>query len=165
MTAVMRGSRGPAVLLAGSLFVADQVTKLIMLHMVDLAAGPVRVLPVLDFVLVWNRGISYGLFQQSGAGRWILVALTIAATVALTVWMLRTERQRTRLALAAVVGGALGNLVDRIAYGAVVDFVHIHWGTWSWYVFNVADAAIVVGVAVLVLDGLFTRPSPAAANE
>jgi len=125
---------------------------------------PIRLAPILDITLVWNRGISYGLFQQDGTGRWILVSFTAAAVVALAAWMWRTSRQVTRLAVAAIVGGAVGNLIDRVAYGAVVDFVHLHWGTWSWYVFNAADAAIVLGVAVLLVDSLF-GPNEAKATR
>lgn len=150
----MRG-RPLALALAAALFVIDQATKIMVLA-IPRDTLPIRVAPVLDITLVWNRGISYGLFQQDGTGRWILVALTMVAAVALGIWMWRTPRQVTRLAVAAIVGGALGNLVDRVVYGAVVDFVHLHWGTWSWYVFNVADAAIVLGVLVLLVDSLFS---------
>lgn len=142
--------------LAAAVFVLDQATKLWVLSL-DFAAGPLRVAPFLDITLVWNRGISYGLLQQDGVGRWILVAGTVVAAVALAVWLWRAERSAVQFGLGAIVGGALGNLVDRVAYGAVVDFVHLHIGRFSWYVFNVADAAIVLGVLALLLDGLRGR--------
>jgi signal peptidase II len=137
-------------------FVIDLATKLWVLDGLALeATGPIRILPWLDFVLVWNRGVSYGLFQQdSDLGRWLLVGVTIVATIALATWMARTTSRLSAVALGFVVGGAVGNGVDRVVYGAVVDFVHFHVADFSWYVFNVADAAIVVGAALIVLDAL-----------
>jgi signal peptidase II len=109
----------------------------------------------MEFVMVWNRGISYGLFQQSSdLGRWALVTLSIAAAIWLGSWLRRSLRRMEALALGLIIGGALGNVIDRIAYGAVADFVHFHVGDFSWYVFNIADAAIVVGVAVLLYDAV-----------
>ncbi|ADZ71868.1 signal peptidase II [Polymorphum gilvum] len=151
-----------AVALAG--FVLDQATKLWVLFVFDLPArGSVAVLPVLDLVMVWNRGISYGLFQQDGpVGRWALALFTLAAAVGLWIWSVRATTRLAALALALVIGGALGNGVDRFAYGAVADFVHIHVGTFSWYVFNLADAWIVAGVAGLLYDGFASGPNNAA---
>lgn len=137
-------------------FVADQLSKLWILLVVRLEdTGPWPILPFMDFVMVWNRGISYGLFQQSSdVGRWALIALSIAASVWLGLWLRRSARRVEALALGLIIGGALGNVIDRIAYGAVADFVHLHWGSFSWYVFNIADAAIVVGVAALLYDSV-----------
>jgi signal peptidase II len=105
--------------------------------------------------VVWNQGISYGLFKQhSEVGRWALVAVQIAAAVGLSLWMVRASGRILVLSLALIVGGAAGNAIDRIAYGAVFDFVHFHVGAWSWYVFNVADIAIVAGVIGLLYDSL-----------
>ncbi|MEM0906286.1 MAG: signal peptidase II [Pseudomonadota bacterium] len=145
--------RVTAAIIVAAIFVADQATKLFVLHGVDFSAGPLRVLPFMNITLVYNRGISYGLFQTEGVGRWVLVAVTAGAAIALGIWMWRAVRPVVRLALAMIVGGALGNLVDRVAYGAVVDFVQLHAAGWSWYVFNIADAAIVLGVVLLVIDG------------
>ncbi|MBS8261412.1 signal peptidase II [Roseibium polysiphoniae] len=144
--------------------VLDQASKLWLLHSFNLAqAGPVAVLPVLDIVLVWNRGISYGLFQQDGdLGRWILAIGTVAATIGLWIWSVRAETLFLAFALALIVGGAIGNGIDRLAYGAVVDFVHFHVGTFSWYVFNLADVWIVAGVAGLLYDGIKSGPNKAA---
>jgi signal peptidase II len=141
---------------AAVVFVADQISKLWILFWVRLEdTGPWPILPFLEFVMVWNRGISYGLFQQStDLGRWLLVALSIAASIWLGFWLRKAVRRVEALALGLIIGGALGNLVDRVAYGAVADFVHIFVGRFSWYVFNIADAAIVVGVALLLYDTL-----------
>lgn len=144
--------------------VLDQATKLWLLYGFDLGTnGPVAVLPVLDFVLVWNRGVSYGLFQQdSVTGRWLLAGLTVAITIGLWVWSARCQSRLIALALALVIGGALGNGIDRIAHGAVVDFVHFHVGNFSWYVFNLADVWIVAGVAALLYDSFTNGPNSAA---
>jgi signal peptidase II len=133
----------------------DQASKLWLLFVHDLPVRePVTLAPVLDLMVVWNRGISYGLFQQdSGLGRWALVALSVVAAFGLCLWMARTRSRFLAAALALVAGGAIGNAIDRIAYGAVFDFIHFHVGSWSWYVFNVADAAIVAGVVGLLYDG------------
>ncbi|WP_420394571.1 signal peptidase II [Acuticoccus sp.] len=149
-------SRVAGVALALAVFAADQASKAWVLAL-DLSQGPLKVLPVLDITLVWNRGISYGLLQQDGTGRWLLVAFTVVATLLLAAWLWRAQSGLVRLAVGGIIGGALGNLVDRTLYGAVVDFVHLHWRTFSWYVFNVADAAIVLGVVALLGDALLTR--------
>ncbi len=135
-------------------FVADQALKLWLLFGLRLAeTGPFAVTPFMNIVLAWNRGISYGLFQQNtDIGRWGLVVISIVAAVWLGRWMWREQRRLTVVSLALVVGGALGNGLDRAVFGAVVDFVHLHWGSFSWYIFNIADAAIVVGVVGLLYE-------------
>jgi len=107
---------------------------------------------------VWNRGVTFGLLGGLGdAGAWVLTAIALAVVAALFLWLRRTETTLVAAALGAIAGGAIGNVIDRLRFGAVVDFIHAHaWG-YSWYVFNVADAAIVCGVAALVLDGLGTK--------
>jgi signal peptidase II len=141
-------------LIAAVTFVLDQATKLCTLFVIDLPLRePIRLAPFLDLIVVWNRGISYGLFQQhTEFGRWLLILLSVAASLALSIWIKRTANRWLAASLALIVGGALGNVVDRLAYGAVFDFIHIHVGSFSWYVFNVADAAIVAGVAGLLYD-------------
>ena len=136
----------------------DQATKLWLLFGFDLAnRGIVKLLPFLDFVLTWNTGISYGLFpQESDLGRYILLALKAGAVVVLWIWLARAESKLTALSLGLIIGGALGNAIDRLAYGAVMDFVLFHIRTpsfsFAWYVFNLADAAIVAGVAGLLYE-------------
>jgi signal peptidase II len=142
--------------------VVDQATKLWILFVFDLGSrGLVRLTPFLDFVLTWNTGISYGLFRQDGPlGRWILLALTGLAIALLWVWLSRASSRLTAVALGLIIGGAIGNALDRIAYGAVADFVLLHVTTaafnFKWYVFNVADAAIVAGVVGLLYETLMT---------
>ena len=135
---------------------ADQASKLLLLFGLDLPLRePVALGPFLNLIVVWNRGISYGLFQQhSDIGRWLLVGLSIAATLAIGYWLSRTDKRLLALALGLIGGGAVGNAVDRLAYGAVFDFAQLHAGSYSWYVFNVADIAIVAGVIGLLYDSL-----------
>jgi signal peptidase II len=134
----------------------DQASKLWLMLVVDIAAvQPIRLAPFLEIIVVWNRGISYGLFQQeSQLGRWLLIVGSAVAAVALSIWMARTRRRLLAVSLGLIAGGAIGNAIDRIVWGAVFDFVHFHVGSFSWYVFNVADAAIVAGVVGLLYDSL-----------
>ncbi len=142
-------------------FLFDQAFKLWLLfgfgiEEVMRQQGPVRLAPFFDVVLVWNRGISYGLFQQDDdMGRYLLIAVAAVASVALIVWLWKSKDWLTTAAVALILGGALGNGLDRILHGAVVDMFHFHVGTFSWYIFNLADVWIVLGAALLVLESLF----------
>jgi signal peptidase II len=108
---------------------------------------------------VWNHGISYGLFQQDGeAGRWLLVAVGLAGTALFSWWLWRADRWLPAVSCGLVAGGAIGNVIDRVAYGAVADFVLFHVGGFEWYVFNLADTWIVVGIAGLLLAWALERP-------
>lgn len=141
---------------------ADQASKAWVLYGLDLPQlGRVEVIPTLSLTMVWNQGVTFGLFRAEGAwGPLLLVAVAVAIVVALALWLRRAESRLVAAALGAIAGGAVGNVVDRLRFGAVVDFIHFHVGGWSWYVFNVADAAIVCGVTALVLDGLRPRAKP-----
>ncbi|MFC3695305.1 signal peptidase II [Chenggangzhangella methanolivorans] len=145
-----------SLLLAAAIFVVDQAIKVWALFVFDLASqGRVPVLPVFDLVLIWNRGISYGLLQQdSDFGRWALVVVHVVASIAITIWIAREKQTASSIGLALILGGAVGNGLDRILYGAVVDYALLHWGDVTWYVFNLADAAIVAGVALLLYGAL-----------
>ena len=137
----------------------DQASKYWILNVLDLPAlGSIALLPVLNLTMVWNHGVTFGLFNGlGGVGPWLLTAVAVVVVALLLVWMARTDRASVAIALGAIAGGAIGNVIDRIRYGAVVDFIHAHAFGWSWYVFNVADASIVCGVAVLMADSLFER--------
>ena len=138
----------------------DQAAKLWLLFIFDLGArGIVTLTPFLDLVLTWNTGISYGLFRQEGPlGQWALLALKAVAVILLWIWLARAGTRLTALSLGLIIGGAIGNAIDRYAYGAVADFVlfHITTGTFSfkWYVFNLADVVIVAGVIGLLYETL-----------
>jgi signal peptidase II len=148
---------------------ADQITKLWLIYVFDLGARRVvPIAPVLDLHLIWNSGISYGLFQHQGrVWQWVLFAIKTLAVLLLWAWLARAGSRLAATALGLIIGGALGNSIDRLTYGAVADFVHFHLGTFSWYVFNVADIAIVAGVAGLLYDSAQAPNSAAAprANE
>jgi len=103
-----------------------------------------------DYVLVWNTGVSYGLLD--GLPVWSLGVIMLVAIAALSVWWVRAETILIRLGLALCIGGALSNALDRLIYGAVADFFHLHWGSWSFYIFNIADVAITIGVIMLIAD-------------
>jgi len=154
------GARRMAAALGLAVFLIDRLVKLWVLEGLALQPGEsLRLLPFLNLTFVWNQGISLGLFQQgTEAGRWFLVALTGAISVFLAVWLLRTRERLPAIAIGLILGGALGNIWDRIAYGAVADFVHFHLGALSFYIFNAADAAITIGVVLLLLDSLRRHP-------
>jgi lipoprotein signal peptidase len=138
---------------------ADQASKWWILDVVQLPdVGQIVLLPVLNLTMVWNRGVTFGLLTNFGHWSYLLLAAIALAVVAgLVVWLRRAESRLVATALGAIVGGAVSNVIDRLRFGAVVDFIHAHLGAWSWYVFNLADAAIVCGVAVLVLDSLLPQ--------
>jgi signal peptidase II len=146
----------------------DQASKLWLLYVFDLAGrGVVRVTPFFDLWLAWNVGISFGWFQNdSWIAQAILTAVKAAAVIALAVWMAWSRTMLATIALGLIIGGAIGNGIDRFAYGAVVDFalfhVEIAGKTWNWYVFNLADVAIVAGVAALLYDSLLGVPAAKA---
>ena len=138
--------------------ILDQASKLWLLFVFELGRrGAVQVTPFFDLVLAWNTGISYGWFQNdSPTGAAILLAFKIVAVIALAIWMARSQTRLATIGLGLIIGGAIGNAIDRLAYGAVVDFalLHAEFGgkTYNWYIFNLADVAIVVGVAALLYD-------------
>ncbi len=145
--------------LALIVFALDQITKYAVLWGLDLATrGRIYLAPFVDFVLAMNRGISYGLFPQDGDfGRWLLFGIKIAASVLFFFWLRRAATPLVAAALGLLIGGALGNALDRALQGAVIDFVSLHAFGFRWYVFNLADAAIVAGVIGLLYDAL--RPN------
>jgi signal peptidase II len=148
--------------------VADQASKLWLLNGFDLARkGVVKVTPFFDLVLAWNIGISFGWLQNDSQSAQIaLMAVKVIAVVALAIWMARSHTLLATAALGLIIGGAIGNGIDRFAYGAVVDFAlfHIEIGgnTYNWYVFNLADVAIVAGVAGLLYDSFLGVPAAKA---
>jgi signal peptidase II len=148
--------------------ILDQASKLWLLNVFDLAhRGAVRVTPFFDLVLAWNIGISFGWLQNDGqAAQIALMAVKAIAVVALGIWMARSHTRLATIALGLIIGGAIGNGIDRLAYGAVVDFALFHieiaGNTFNWYVFNLADVAIVAGVAALLYDSFLGIPAAKA---
>ena len=148
--------------------VLDQASKLWLLYVFDIGhRGTVKVTPFFDLVLAWNIGISFGWFQNDGQIAQIALMLVKAvAVIALAIWMARSRTALATVALGLIIGGAIGNAIDRFAYGAVVDFalfhVQIGGNTFNWYVFNLADVAIVAGVAALLYDSFLGVPAAKA---
>ncbi len=154
-------------LIALGIFFVDQVSKFVMIGPLALQArGSIELLPIFDLTWVENRGISLGLGQASNdTQRWLLVAVTAGIALVVAWWIRREQQKADRIALALVLGGALGNIVDRVRLGFVVDFLDLHFGEWRpFLVFNVADAAISIGVVILLLRALFVRPAAPEEN-
>jgi signal peptidase II len=137
---------------AGLVILLDQLSKLAILTLLDHA---VAVTPFLNLVVVWNRGVSFGMFASAGALMpWLLSGLALAVVVALGFWLRCVEHPLIGAALGLIMGGALGNVIDRARFGAVVDFLDFHALGYHWPAFNVADSAICIGAALLLVDGL-----------
>lgn len=151
--------RGLAV--AAIVALADQLLKAWVLHLfAQMAPGP-AVRPVASFfnlVLTWNHGMSFGLFNTGAALNTVIFTLLAAIIVGgLVLWLHRAQDGLLELAIGLVIGGAIGNVIDRLWRGAVVDFLDFHLGDWHWFAFNLADAAICVGVGLMVIDSLLGR--------
>ncbi len=148
---------------AALVFFLEQITKWIVLGPLDLRnVGLVELLPIFDLRYTENHGISLGLFQASSdAMRWALVAVTSAIAVGVGWWLTREEKTGDQVALGMVLGGALGNILDRVRHGYVVDFADLHFGEFRpFFIFNVADAAISIGVAILLLRAFLVKERP-----
>ncbi len=152
----MSGGLRLGLIVAALVIVFDQATKW---WIVDVVMQPPRIIPVTPFfnlVMGWNRGISFGLFDgDSAINVWILPLVALAIVAALVVWLRRVQGVWLASAIGLVIGGALGNVVDRLRFGAVADFLDFHVAGYHWPAFNVADSGITVGVTMLVLDSLF----------
>lgn len=142
--------------LAAFSLVADQAHKWWMLNIYEMEArGQVTIAPFLDLVMMWNPGVSYGLFpQESLAGRIMLISIAIAAVIGLSIWLSQVHTKIGAAGIGFIIGGAIGNAIDRALYGAVADFFSFHAYGFHWYVFNVADIAIVAGVIGLLYESL-----------
>jgi len=145
-------------LLALLVLAADQASKDWLIDLMRANAGYIELTPFFNLVMVWNRGVSFGLFSEAGDDRrWILILVTAAIVVWLLLWLWRAKGMLLALALGGVIGGAVGNIVDRIRLGAVADFFDFHIAGWHWPAFNIADGAIVAGVFLLLIDSFRPR--------
>ena len=143
--------------IAGLVVVLDQLTKWAILTWLDRA---IALTPFFNLVVVWNRGVSFGMFHSAGAlGPWVLSGLALAVVVLLVGWLRRVYHYLTAAGLGLIIGGALGNVIDRARFGAVVDFLDFHALGWHWPAFNIADSAIFVGAVLLLVDGLLMSRS------
>ena len=148
---------------AALVFFLEQITKWIVLGPLDLRnVGLVEILPFFDLRYTENHGISLGLFQASSDFmRWVLVAVTLAIAAGVAWWLTREEKPADQIALGMVLGGALGNILDRVRHGYVVDFADLHFGEIRpFFIFNVADAAISIGVVILLLRAFLVKERP-----
>lgn len=150
--------------LSAALIIAllDQLSKWWILETV---MQPPRAIPVTGFfnlVLAWNRGISFGMFgSESDWGPWILSALAVVICLVLVYWLNKSIRRHEQLAFGLIIGGAIGNVIDRLRFSAVTDFLDFHLAGYHWPAFNVADSAIFVGAVILVIDSFFNSPKKA----
>ena len=162
-------NRTAAYVTALTIFIVDQLTKWIVSVPLALQArGQIEILPIFNLTWVENNGISLGLLNATTpTGRWMLVAMTAAIAIGVAWWITREEKRGDQLALSLVLGGALGNIVDRVRHGYVVDFADLHFGAFRpFLVFNVADAAISIGVVILLLRAFLLREkAPEGTNE
>ena len=144
---------------AAAAWVVDRLAKWLLGDVLEAAGGRVVVTGFLNLIDARNEGISFSLFSEFGTtwGRWLLTALALAIVAGIVVWLRRTDRAWPSAALGLIIGGALGNAYDRIVWGAVADLFDFHLAGFHWPTFNPADTAIVVGVGLLILDGLFER--------
>ena len=148
---------------AALVFFLEQISKWIVLGPLDLRNTQVfEILPIFRLWYTENHGISLGLFQASSdAMRWVLVGVTSAIAVGVAWWLTREEKAGDQVALGMVLGGALGNILDRVRHGYVVDFADLHFGEFRpFFIFNVADAAISIGVAILLLRAFLVKERP-----
>ena len=166
----MKRNRSVGFVIAFLIFVFDQATKWVVTFPLNLREQPDQTIRIFDFFnLHWveNKGVSLGLLSAGSAmGRWLLVALTVAIALFVAAWMWRERRRDDSVALAMILGGALGNIVDRVRFGYVVDFADLHFGEWRpFLVFNVGDAAITIGVLLLLVRALLMRDGKGSKKE
>lgn len=151
----------PFYFLALFVMALDQANKLFFIYSLGIKEGyRLPLLPFFDIVMVWNKGISYGLFQQEGPfGSYLLFGAKFVIAIGLIYWMHIETKKYALIGLSLILGGALGNMIDRVHFGAVADFYLFHWQNFQWYVFNVADVAIVFGVALLIYEEVVKKPN------
>ena len=140
-----------------SAFIIDRLNKWWFLDVFDIESkGVVKVLPIFDVVMVWNRGVSFGFLSASDDfGRWALVVLNLIIVAVLIYWLKSAKNILLSGAIGLVIGGAFGNIYDRVKFGAVADFFQFHWESWYFAVFNVADSFIFIGAVLLIFNSTF----------
>jgi signal peptidase II len=142
--------------LSAAVVLLDQVSKLLVFRVLMEDRAEIAVLPVFRLVKWYNTGISFSFFSTDHAlGAWVFALLAIIIAFGLLIWLSQTADRLPAVGLALVIGGAIGNVIDRVREGAVMDFLLFHWKEWAWPAFNLADTAISIGVALLIYDGMF----------
>jgi signal peptidase II len=141
--------------IAGAVIAADQFTKWLIVSEVMDPPRVIEVAPFLNLVMVWNRGVSFGAFNAAGVVMpWVLTVLAVVIAAGLLAWLWHAKGRLTAAALGLIIGGAIGNVIDRVRVGAVADFIDLHAGGYHWPAFNLADSAITVGVGLILLEAL-----------
>ena len=151
-------------ILAVLIVVADQVTKQLAEHLLRYGE-PVAVIPSFNLTLLYNKGAAFSFLNSAGGWqRWFFTAIALVVSVVIIVWLkaASNEQRWTPAALVLILGGAIGNLIDRVLFGHVIDFIQVYYQTYYWPAFNIADSAICVGAAILLLSGWFLQPSKPA---
>jgi signal peptidase II len=164
----VRRNRILGLAIAATIFILDQATKWVVVYIFQLPQRQlIELLPIFDLRYVKNMGVSMGfLTAETDTGRWLLVALTVAIATFVTAWLWREKNRGDAVALSFVLGGALGNILDRVRFGYVVDFADLHFGeVHPFLVFNVGDAAITIGVLLLLVRALLTRERTSPPEE
>jgi signal peptidase II len=149
-----------------AILISDQWSKMLILQWFNEHSGKITLTPFLNFVLAWNRGISFSLFQANSIyGMWALIAIAVLISIILIWWIIKAETTFAAVCFAVILGGALGNVLDRLQYGAVIDFIDFHIFGYHWYTFNIADSGIVVGAALLLIQHLFFDPNHSTSKQ
>jgi len=145
------------IIIALMVLALDQLNKWYMLEVVQIAEAPIEVFPFFNFVMVWNNGISFGMFQDTKNAQIIFSIIALAISAIMLIWLRKTTCPITAISIGFIIGGALGNTVDRVRFGAVADFFDFHIMGYHWPAFNIADMAVFVGALVLCIDSLFCK--------
>ncbi len=135
----------------------DWLSKYWLIGLMRELGRPLSLTPFFNLVMVWNEGVSFGLFPSPGASRWFLVVISLAIVAGLVIWLRKIDKPLLAVAIGGLIGGALGNVYDRIVYGAVADFFDVHVLGYHWPAFNIADSAISVGVVLILYDAFFSK--------
>ena len=147
--------------IAAVIVLLDQLTKWLVLAQVMDPPRTIEVLPFFNLVVVWNRGVSFGMFGGGVVPPWVFIVLSTAIAAVLAFWLWRAETRLAAVSIGLVIGGAIGNVIDRAVFGAVFDFLDVHVAGYHWPAFNLADSAISIGVVLLLAESLFPRQVPA----
>ncbi len=146
---------------AAVVLVLDQLSKWWVITKLMTPPRAIEVSPYFNLVMWWNKGVTFGLFASApGWGRWALVVLALVITVVLVIWLLKVNHKIPALGIGLVIGGAVGNVIDRIRFGAVADFLDFHVGALHWPAFNLADSTITIGVGFMLIDAFIERREP-----
>jgi len=144
--------------LAGLTILLDQLSKIAILKTFKHSLQPIRVTSFFDLILTWNKGVSFSLFNSYGdTGTLMLILLSSLITVGLLIWLFRSTNIYLSCGLGLIIGGALGNLIDRIYFKAVIDFLYFHLATFAWPAFNIADTAITIGVVLILIESFVIK--------